>query len=306
MHRGIKAGMIVGLLAVSGSATVAQESGVTKARRDACTVSVPVRASDSENADTLVSGPVLTLDYTGQASSIIPIADFMYFVPLISPEPVTVSESPTNTLRVRVVSIRQEVQADGFSVNLVFDVSGQGFRHYAIDSSGVIRRRQSFLASGNTLKKQLDYIRLEGSGKGRLEIRGRDESGERVVTTVRLHFADRGGASPVTIGLKDVRVADGAPTFENELVARVNFLEFTRADTPPRMGVRLHSVKRRDAGDSFIQNVKGRIIGAVANMLVDSIKIRTIGNDAMLDFGRVVLDREPTFTFPAVNHLMSK
>lgn len=249
------------------------------------------------------SGPVVRLDYTGQAANDIPIADFLYFVPLISPEPVTVSESATNTLRVRVTSIRQDVRSDRFLLNLAFDISGQGFRLYTIDQSENIRRHERHLAAGQPLKRHLDYIRYEGPGKGRVEIGGRIENGVKTVMSVRLHFDDRGGASPVTVGLKDVRLADGALTSENELVARVSLLEFTRDGTPPRMGVRINSVKRRQAGDNFYQNLKGRFVGMVANVLVESIAIRKLGNDTLLNFGHAVLERKPSFTFPIAENL---
>ncbi len=268
-------------------------------------MALQVGASVPESSGAPASGPVVTLDYTGQGTNGIPIADFLSFIPLISPEPVTVSESPTNTLRVRVTSICQEDRPDRFLLNLAFDVSGHGFRHYAVDQSRNIRRNERRLASGSTLKKQLDYIRFEGPGKGRVEIGGLIETGVKKVTTVSLRFDDRGGTSPVTIGLKDVRSANGVLRCENERVARVNQLAFVRDGTPPRVGVRIDSVKSRQAGDSFFQNVKGRIVGRVANTVVKPIAIRKIGNDTLLDFGQAVLDRKPAFTFPAADNLIA-
>jgi hypothetical protein len=121
--------------------------------------------------------------------------------------------------------------------------------------------------------------------------------------SVRLHFDDRGGGSPVTVGLKDVRLADGALTCENELVARVSLLEFTRDGTPPRMGVRINSVKRRQAGNTIYQNLKGRLVGMVANVLVESIAIRNLGNDTLMLFGEALVERKPSFTFPVADNL---
>ena len=251
------------------------------------------------------SGPVLKLDYTGQPENDMRIADFLYFVALISPEPVTISESPANTLRVRVAAVRQESREGRFSMSLAFDVSGRGFRHYAIEQSEILRRQSRRLAAGKMLEKQLDYIRYEGPGKGWLEVEGRIEGDVKTVTAVRLHF-DGDAASPVTIGLKDVRSVDGVLKFENELVARVNSLEFTRDGTPPRMGVHVGSVKRRGAGDSLLQKLKGQFVGMVANLLISPIAIRQTGNDTMLNFGRALLDRDATFTFPAAENLKSK
>lgn len=251
------------------------------------------------------SGPVLKLDYAGRPENDIRIADFLYFVALISPEPVTVSESATNTLSVRVAAIRQESGKDRFSMSLAFDVSGQGFRHYAIDLSDLVRRQSLRLAAGKALERQLDYIRYEGAGKGVLEIEGRIEGGVKTATTVRLCFDD-GAASPVTVGLKDVRSVGGTLKSENELVARVNSLEFTRDGSPPLMGIRVGSVKRRGAGNNLFQNLKGQFVGMVANMLIPPIAIRQTGNDAMLNFGQAVLNRDATFTFPAAENAKAK
>ena len=252
------------------------------------------------------SGPVLKLDYAGRPGNDVRIADFLYFVALISPEPMTISESPTNTLGVRATAIRQESGKDRFSMSLAFDVSGQGFRHYAIDQSDLLRSQSRRLAAGKTLERQLDYIRYEGAGTGWLEVEGRIEGGVKTVTVVRLRFNDGDGGSPLTIGLKDVRSVDGALKSENELVARVNILEFTRGGTPPRMGVHVGSVKRRDAGNNLFQNFKGHFIGMVANMLIPPIEIQQIGNDTMLNFGQALLNRDATFTFPAAENLKSK
>ncbi len=268
---------------------------------------VPVPANvETEICPALPSGPVLKPDYTGQPENDMRIADFLYFVELISPVPVTISESPTNTLMVRVASIRQESGEDRFSINLAFDVSGQGFRNYDMDHSEILRRHSLRMANGEALEKQLDYIRYEGPGKGRLEVEGRIEGGVKTVTTVRLYFNEGPAASPVTIGIKDMRTVEGELKFENELVARVNSLEFSRDSALPRMGVRISSVKRRKAGNNLFQRLKGRVIGVVANMLLEPIKIRQIGKDTMLNFGTAVLNRDATFTFPAAGNQKTK
>jgi len=280
-------------------------ASVLTERQESCPDTAPqIAVTVPKRTDRPRSGPVVMLDYSGQAR--IPISDFLYFVPLISPEPVTVSESPTNTLTVRIVFIREDVRTDRFLLTLAFDITGQGFRHYAIDQSENLRRHARRLAAGGTLKKQLDFIRYDGPGRGRVEVGGRIEQGVKTVMSVRLCFDDRSGASPVAVGLKDIRLADGVQTFENELVARVSLLEFIRDGSPPRMGVRINSIKRRQAGDSFYQNLKGRLVGMVANALVESIAIRQLGNDTLLNFGQAVLDRQPSFTFPVAENLKSQ
>ena len=50
------------------------------------------------------AGPTLHLDYGRGESPGSPVAEFMYFVPLISLEPVSVVKSPGNTQRVRIPS----------------------------------------------------------------------------------------------------------------------------------------------------------------------------------------------------------
>ncbi len=253
-----------------------------------------------------VSGPVLRLDYTGEETNGMAIADFLYFVPLISPEPVTVSESSTNTLRVQVVSIEQTQHSGRLSATVVFDVAGAGFQHYAIDQSENLRRKEGHLAEGKTVKGQLAYIRYEGPGRGRLEIDARSGEGGDVVTAVRLTSDLRGGGTPITVGLQDVRSVDGALHCENERVVHVTALGFSRDDTPPRMSVRVGSVRRPGTGSGFFRRVKGRIVGAMANMVINPIRIETIGNDAMLDFGQAIVERKPSFTFPAATNLMTR
>ncbi len=251
-------------------------------------------------------GPVLNLDYSRGATNDVSMADLMYFVALISPVPVTLYQSPTNTLRINATSVRREdrkEKPDCFSVTLNFDVIGSGFMHYSIDHTPELRHRRDYLASGKVIQRQLDYIRYEGPAKGSLDVEGKVEGQERIVSTVRLRLRGMDESSPIAIGLRDVRLAGDQLKYENEIVASVNMLEFKRSDKSPRMGVDVGSIKRKDVGNSFFQNFKGRIVGAVANMLIGSVAVEKAGNDAMLGFGQALLNRMPGFEFPYAKNL---
>jgi hypothetical protein len=123
------------------------------------------------------------------------------------------------------------------------------------------------------------------------------------VAEVRLRFNDRGKASPVTIGLQDIRYVEGAFRPTNEMVARVNTLTFKRGVVPPRMAVTVASVKRKDAGDGLWQKFVGGVTGVAANLLIKPIRVDATGHEAMLDFGLALAAEEPAFTFPRARHL---
>ncbi|NQT51398.1 hypothetical protein HQ576_05075 [bacterium] len=253
---------------------------------------------------TAEAGPTLHLHYGRGGDPGSAIADFMYFVPLISPEPVTVSASAGNTQRARVLSARRRVAATSFSVVCQFEVEGTGSQQNAIDQTAHVRRHERKLRAGGSLARLLDYIRYEGPGRGRIEVDGMVADGIPTATEVRLVFND-GGRSPVTIGLKDIYYADGAYRSANEIVARVNALTFSRSADPPRMGVTVASVVRKDAGQNLWESIKGRVAGAIANLLIKPIHVEAVGNRAMLDFGLSLLLRDPTYTFPRAKNLTS-
>jgi hypothetical protein len=248
------------------------------------------------------AGPTIRLHYGGTDGPGNAIADFMYFVPLISPERVTVVTSAGNTQRARVVGAERRVDATSFSVVCRFEVTGAGWQDNSFDHTAVIRRHERQLQAGGSLDRRLDHIRFEGPGRGHIEVGGTVVRGIPTVTTVRLVFND-GGRSPATIGLKDIRHVDGACRFTNELVARVNTLTFKHGLDPPRMAVTVASVMRRDAADNLWENIKGRMAGAVANLLIKPIRVEAVGNRAMLDFGLALLLQDPVYTFPRAKNL---
>jgi len=55
-----------------------------------------------------------------------PVAEFMYFVPLISLEPVSIVKSSGNTQRARMVSATRSFTARSFVVICEFEFAGEG------------------------------------------------------------------------------------------------------------------------------------------------------------------------------------
>jgi hypothetical protein len=248
------------------------------------------------------TGPTLPLDYGRGASSGSPIAEFMYFVPLISPDPVSVTESPGNTQRGRIVAATRRFKSDSFSVVSAFEITGEGSQYNTFDPTNHIRRNEQRLKEGAVLERQLDSIVVSGAGRGRIEVEGVVSNGAPVVTEVRLRFND-GRPSPVTIGLHDIRFADGAVRFDNETIARVNTLTFRRSTGRPKMEVTVASVRRKDAGAGLWQKFVGSVTATAANLFLKPITVDRTGHEAMLNFGAALATAEPRFTFPRAKNL---
>jgi hypothetical protein len=69
------------------------------------------------------------------------------------------------------------------------------------------------------------------------------------------------------------------------------------------MEVTVASVKKKGAGNSLWQNIKGGIAGTAVNLLIDPLTIRNIGHQAMLEFGEALVSGAPSFTFPYARNL---
>ena len=250
-------------------------------------------------------GPTLRLAKDRGASPSCAIAEFMYFVPLISPEPVTIAETDGNTQRTRILSAKRRSTAVSLSVTCEFEITGQGALRNTCDRASQVRRRERRLKENGVLERQLAYIGISGAGRGRIEVEGVLSNGVASVTEVRLRFNDKGRASPVTIGLHDIRLVDGQPAFENEMVASVNALTFHRSASPAKMEVSVSAIKREGAGDSVWQKLMGSVTGMAANLLLKPITVDKAGNDAILDFGNALATRQSSFTFPRAKNLRS-
>jgi hypothetical protein len=244
------------------------------------------------------TGPTLHLDYGRGRPLENPTTKFMYFVPLISPEPVFVVTNAGSTHFTRVTSSVCRISGGTFLATCEFEFGGRGFLRNVLDHTDLIRRHQKELRAGEWLRKQLGSIDVEGQGSGKIEIEGTVTNGFRSVNEVRLRFNNHGNPSPVSITLQDIGYLDGAVHFENESVVKVNTLIFRRTSTAPTMLLTVASVKPKDAGDTTWQNFVGHVKGIIANEVIPPVPVDPTGHQAMLDFGLALADENPTFTFP--------
>jgi hypothetical protein len=262
-----------------------------------CAVSVPAaRAADSK-------GPTVHLRYGKEEAVANPVADFMYFVPLISPEPVSSLLSPGSTQSVRMISTKRRVLGHNFTTDCELELKGDGRQQTIFDLAQTIRRRDRELQKGETLPRQLKSIDVQGSGAITVEVKGAVNNDVSTVSEVRLHFNAHGHISPVWIDLCDIHRVKGDLRKDNEVLARVNTLTFRRKPGPPTMEVSVSSIKDKDSGNGFWQNLKGRMVGAAADLFMPPLKVEAAGHQAMLDFGQALISGAPTFTFPLARNL---
>jgi hypothetical protein len=252
------------------------------------------------------AGPTLHLDYGHGESTGNPVAAFMYFVPLISQEPVSVVKSPGNTQCARMVSATRAFTARSFSVTCEFEFAGQGNQQNVFDHTDKIRRHERELKEGALLDHQLGSINVEGAGSVSIKVQGTMSNHVAIVTEVRLRFNGRGRPSLVTIGLHDIGYFDGAFQLRNQTVARVNTLVFRRKPGLTKMDITVAAVKRRDAGNKFWTNLMGGVKAATVNLFLAPIAVEPAGNEAMLDFGLALASGAPAFTFPLARSLKAQ
>jgi hypothetical protein len=265
--------------------------------------SVPSTGKNEAVPMSELAGPTLQLNYGRGESQGNPVAEFMYFVPLISLEPVSVIKSPGNTQCARMVSITRSSKAESFLVTCEFEFTGEGNQQNIFDHTEKIRRHEQELKDGGSLNHQLGSISIEGAGNVSVEVEGTMTGRVPTVTEVRLRFNGHGQSSPVTIDLYDIRYFDGAVRLRNESVARVNTLLFQRKPGPTKMDITVASVKRKDAGNSFWQNLVGGLKAKTANLFLKPIAVEPAGNEVMLDFGLALVSEAPVFTFPRAGNL---
>ena len=249
------------------------------------------------------TGPTLQLDYgQGEAHSN-PVSRFMYFVPLISPELVSVFTNAGNTQCARVLSYDCRTNGPSFSVTCEFEFTGSGSQQNIFDHAHNIQKHQAELQAGGLLKRQLGSINVTSIGSGSVEIAGMFTNGQRVVNQVQMRFNRHGHASPVTINLEDITCRNGAVQVQNEMVARVNALTFRRTAGTPKMEVTLATLKRKDASDGLWSNLVGSLKGATVNLFLPPLTVEPEGQQAMLDFGLALATEKSTFTFPPATRL---
>ena len=248
-------------------------------------------------------GPTIRLSYVPGTSNENPIASFMYFVPLISPVGVSSVTSPGSSQSVQLFAPKQRFTANSFLTTCEFEIKGEGSHQNPFDLGDEIRRHERILRQGGSLRRQLNRITVDGKGTGALEVEGILRNGVQTVTEVRLRFNAQGKAGPVSIGLCDIRYVDGEFKRFKEMVAQVNTLTFRRQPGPPKMEVTVASVKKKGAGNTRWQSIKGGITGRAVNLLIDPLIVEKIGHQAMLDFGQALVSGTSTFTFPPAKNL---
>lgn len=249
------------------------------------------------------TGPTLSFDYGSATPQANPLFKFMYFVPLISPELITVSTNTGNTQCARVTSRSVTTIGKSFEVTCEFEFAGTGVQRDLFDHTPGFKRHEQELKDGKTLSHQIMAISVEGCGQGKVDIAGDITNGLWVVNEIKMHFNSHGNTSPVNIDLQDISLNKGCICYDNEYVARVNTLTFHRKDSDPRMDVSLDSIKRKGA-DSPWSNFWGGFKGMAANVFMPPIKVTPEGNQTMLDFGDALANQKPSFTFPFASRLV--
>ena len=286
------AAWVIGILLLPGSLWAAQMVGL-----------VSRMAADADSIPSDSSGPTLVFNYGRGESPGNPVADFMYFVALISPEPVSITQTLDNTQRARMISATRRSAGNTFVVNCEFEFAGQGSQRNVFDHTEKIRQHERKLKEGGVLEHQLGSINVDGSGTIGIEVEGTMSAGVPNVREVRLRFNGRGRQSPVSIDLHDVRYVGGAFRDLNETLARVNSLTFRKQPGPPMMEISVASVRRKEAGDSRWESVVGKVKATAVNLIMDPIEVDPAGHEAMLKFGLALVSEAPAFTFPRARHL---
>jgi hypothetical protein len=249
------------------------------------------------------SGPTLQFDYGQGLAHSNAVSKFMYFVPLVSPELISMYTNAGNSQCVRVVSFSNLAKAKTFQATCEFEFTGNGVLKNIFDNSPSVQRHNKELKAGEVIPHQIESISAEGTGCGTLEVEGILTNGQQFVTEVRMRFNSHGHISPINIELGDLTYHDGAIHYENEMVARVNTLTFRQDCTDPKMEVTLDSVKRKDAPDTLWQNFLGGVKGIAANAFLPPIRVTPEGNQTMMDFGQALAAEKKAFTFPFATRL---
>jgi hypothetical protein len=248
------------------------------------------------------TGPTLQLGYARDSSADNLLANFMYFIPLISPAPVSVI-SNTNQYA-RLLSFSRKDRFKTFHVTCEFEFIGAGSHQNLIDQTAYIHRGEGQLKAGKPMQRLLASINVKGPGKGSVEVEGIVSDGKSVANTVRFSFNRGGQASPVSIVLEDIHYVGGHNVPTNEIVARINTLTFVRKPGTPTMEVTIASVKPKSAQDTFWQNLKGGLKGSIANAFIPPLTVTARGHDTMLEFGSALTSKTSAFTFPPATNIL--
>ena len=267
------------------------------------------QAASKSNSKQAVSisedvGPTVYLDYEDAEQKANSTEVFMYFVPMISTVLVESESSPVNSQKTRIVSSHRKSTSKGFEVVCEFEMWGDGFHENVFDAEDIIAKDQDNVPKGKPFKNIIEYIRFEGGGRGRIEVKGKKVDGIEQVTSVKVIFNHDDNTSPVTVGLYNMKPENGEYKFENSYgtkKARVNVLSF-KANEDPRMDISLASLGGRCTKESLYSRIKGKI----ANLFIEPVRVNPAGNKAMLDFGYALYKKQASFTFPKAKNLKLK
>ena len=228
--------------------------------------------ADGNDAAKDSNGPTMIMSYSKKEFVKNPIESFMYFVPLISPTLVDNISSVNNTQQVGIISYEKKVTSKSFYLACDFEILGSGFHMNTFDPAGMIAAHTDELKKGESLTNMLDYIKFDGEGFGRIEVKGTMTGSTPTVTEVAMQFNARGHKSPVTIGLYDIKPKDGQYKYENrsnQIVARVNSLVFKKTEKTPHMGIIVASISDAEESEGLFSGIKG----AIANLFIKPPKV---------------------------------
>jgi hypothetical protein len=221
-----------------------------------------------------------------------PIESFMFFVPLLSPDPVATICSSNNTQCVRLVSSVSRSRGHSLDATYKFQFTGNGSYISRFENPAYRRK----IASGTVLEYQLDYFEVTGSGDVWMDVVGTVSNGLPSVSEVRLHF-DASGRSLVTANIYSLRCQNGVLKREKDTMVEVNTLIFKRRQGPVRMEVTFGSIRPKNASSGVWQDFVGQLKGKVANLVVKPMVVSALGNDAILEMGQAMAAGSPTFRF---------
>ncbi len=257
---------------------------------------------NTTDTPTDTDGPTVMLS-TSQKN---PIADFMYFIPLISPVWVYRETSVNNEQQVSLISYKKDEKS--FEVECEFKVTGKGFHNNTFDPKKMMEWNLEDTKEGKAMTSILDYIKLEDEGFVRIEVKG--DRTTKTVNEVNLYFNVRGHKSPVTIGVYDVKPEDGEYKYENRYdkkVVRVNKLMFKKNGDHPKMDIEVAHIYDKTIIGRIWSWSGGRVKDKIANwFFIDPFEVDKPGNDAMLDFGLALYNKQPKYTFPKARNLRER
>jgi hypothetical protein len=173
-------------------ANEAQERGRTGFIRSGllCLLLVVLASPASRAMET--NGPTILLCGGREEIATNPVTAFMYFVPLISPEPVSSSTSPGRTQSVRMISAKRRHSSRSFSATCEIELDGDGWQQSIFDLAPSIQRHERQLQGGGTLGRQLKSIDIHGAGAVTVEVEGAVSNGVEIVREVRMRFNAHG------------------------------------------------------------------------------------------------------------------